>query len=186
MKYTYSIIILIIFSFCNNEKTTTQDKLESPSVEINADSLYKIKYEELKLKYNAFEINDDSLKFSYQLEELIQSTKKPIIISGIVIDIIKQNEDFKIIVKYSLAGNFEIKTVIKIDKYNFLKFKYDLKERYNKGCFIINPISITPLYPILKAESGSDSDDADLIYDFYDNVIKLEGQLIDYYINDLD
>lgn len=186
MKYTYLIIIVIIFSYCNNEKSTKPDNLENASVVLNTDSLYKIKYEDLKLKYNAFEINDDSLNFTYELEELIKSTKNPIIISGRVIDIIKHNEDYKIIVKYSLAGNFQIKSVINIDKYNFLKFKFDLKERYNIGYFIINPISITPLYPILKAENGSDDEDADLTYDFHENVLKLEGQLIDYYIKDLD
>ncbi|MDP1971415.1 hypothetical protein [Sediminibacterium sp.] len=182
MKYTYLIIIVIFFSYCNNEKSTPPVNQDNTSLELNKDSLYKIKFEELKQKYSALEIDDDSLNFTYELDDFIKTLKSPIIISGRVIDILKHNEDYKIIVKYSYGGNFEIMTVINIDKYNFLKFKFDLKERYDKGYFIINPISIKPLYPILKAENGSDEDDADLTYDFNDNVVKLEGQLIDYYI----
>lgn len=182
MKYTYLIIIVIFFSYCNNEKSTPPVNQDNTILELNKDSLYKIKFEELKQKYSALEIDDDSLNFTYELDDFIKTLKSPIIISGRVIDILKHNEDYKIIVKYSYGGNFEIMTVINIDKYNFLKFKFDLKERYDKGYFIINPISIKPLYPILKAENGSDEDDADLTYDFNDNVVKLEGQLIDYYI----
>ena len=184
MKYIYTILIIISFTFCNDKEINSEDSsiiTLRDEIKIN-DSLNDLNFEKLKTKYNGVLLNNDSINFTYEVEDLIKSSKRPILIKGMIIDIIKNNEGYKLIITYSFSGVFYIKSVLNIDELLFSKLKTQLRGKYNDGYFVFTPISITTLSPMLKAmnissESISTENDADLTYDLDEIVLKLEGQL---------
>lgn len=222
-KNALSIIItlVVIFSFIwvimkfptDNMKTKKQiaeeEALELVSFERTKDSIINLdtlNYQNLKSKYNAVEINFDTTDFTYEIEDRIKSSKRPLLLEGRVIDIINnkenessnykglnQNKVYKIIATYesvSIYKKFIIKVIIDINETMFTKLIVLTNKRgqrmsnYNSEYFyfVINPKSFTKLSPILKAENGTNvEDNVELYYDIDEVVFKLEGTLVDFY-----
>ena len=196
----------------DNIKTKKQiieeDALELESYKRTQDSLINLdtlNYQNLKSKYNALEINFDTTDFTYEIEDRIKSSKKPLLLEGRIIDIINnkgnessnykglnQNKVYKIIAAYesvSTYKKFNIKVVIDINKTMFTKLIAVTNKRINRMSdnseyfyFLINPKSFTKLSPILKAENGINEENVELYYDIDEVVFKLEGTLVDFYI----
>ena len=212
------IIILVVFSLgiwvlmnfrTDNIKTNKEEALESSSYKRTQDSLVNLdtlNYLNLKSKYNAVEINFDTTDFTYEIEDIIESSKKPLLLEGRIIDIIykkesessaykglNKNKVYKIIATYesvSIHKKFNIKVIIDIDETMFTKLIVLTNKRgerisnYNSEYFyfVINPKSFTKLSPILKAENGTNvEDNVELYYDIDEVVFKLEGTLVDFY-----
>jgi len=102
IKYIFTILIIISFTFCNNKETIS---VESNTIALRNeikknDSLNDLNFENLKSKYNGVLLNNDSLNFTYEVEELIKSSKRPLLIKGMIIDIIKNKEGYKLIITY--------------------------------------------------------------------------------------
>ena len=206
-----SLIWVIMKYPTDNIKTKKQiaeeDALELASYKRTQDSLINLdtlNYQNLKSKYNAVEINFDTTDFTYEIEDRIESSKKPLLLEGRIIDIINnkgsessdykglnQNKVYKIIASYesvSIYKKFNIKVVIDINETMFTKLIAVTNKRINRMSdnseyfyFLINPKSFTKLSPILKAENGINEDNVELYYDIDEVVFKLEGTLVDFY-----
>ena len=212
------IIILVLFSLgiwalmkvrTDNIKTNKEEELRLSSYKRTEDSLITLdtlNYQNLKSKYNAVEINFDTIDFTYEIEDRIESSKKPILLEGRIIDIINkkesesspykglnQNKVYKIIAtneSVSIHKKFNIKVIIDINETMFTKLIALTNNRINRMSdynseyfyFLINPKSFTKLSPILKADNGiNEEDNVELYYDIDEVVFKLEGTLVDFY-----
>lgn len=210
------IIILVLFSLgvwvlmkfrTDNIKTNKEDALELASYKRIQDSLINLdtlNYQNLKNKYNAVEINFDTTDFTYEIEDRIESSKKPLLLEGRIIDIINNkgsessdykglnhNKVYKIIAAYesvSIYKKFNIKVIIDINETMFTKLIEVTNKRINRMSdnseyfyFLINPKLFTKLSPILKGENGIDEDNIELYYDIDEEFFKLEGTLVDFY-----
>jgi hypothetical protein len=207
---SFSLGIWVLMKFrTDNIKTNKEEELRLSSYKRTEDSLITLdtlNYQNLKSKYNAVEINLDTTDFSYEIEDRIESSKKPILLEGRIIDIINkkgsessaykglsQNKVYKIIATYesvSIHKKFNIKVIIDINETMFTKLIALTNNRINRMSdynseyfyFLINPKSFTKLSPILKAENGiNEEDNVELYYDIDEVVFKLEGTLVDFY-----
>ena len=216
MKLLKILIALIIFSSLiwlltkSNKESTEKKKEESlqseswKKIEDSVIYLDKLNYQNLKSKYDAVDINFDTTDFTYEIEDRIGSSKKPLLIEGRIIDVINkkssesnlynglnQNKVHKIIAAYESESNykkFNIKMIIDINETMFTKLITIINKRKNRRgdnseyiYFLINPKSFTTLFPILKAENGINEDNVELYYDIDEVVFKLEGTLVDFY-----
>jgi hypothetical protein len=204
------IISLLWFIIKSNKENTEKNKeksLESASWERTRDSLINLdtlNYKKLKNKYDAVDINFDTTDFTYEIEDRIESSKKPLLLEGRIIDIINnkasesspykglnQNKVHTIIAAYesvSIYKKFNIKVIVNINDTMFTKLIAIINKRKNRTSdnseyfyFLINPKSFTTLFPILKAENGINEDNVELYYDIDEVVSKLEGTIIDFY-----
>jgi hypothetical protein len=149
MKLLKILIALIIFSSLiwlltkSNKESTERKKEESlqseswKKIEDSVIYLDKLNYQNLKSKYDAVDINFDTTDFTYEIEDRIGSSKKPLLIEGRIIDVINkkssesnlynglnQNKVHKIIAAYESESNykkFNIKMIIDINETMFTK-----------------------------------------------------------------
>jgi len=203
-----SLGILVLMNFrTDNIKTNKEDALGLANSKKTKDSLINLdtlNYQNLKSKYNAVEINIDTTDFTYEIEDRIESSKKPLLLEARIIDIINkresesspykglsQNKSHKIIAAYesvSIYKKFNIKVILDINDTMFTKLISIINERKNIASnnseyfyFLINPKSFTTLFPILKGENSFNEDNVELYYDIDEVVFKLEGTLVDFY-----
>jgi len=191
MKIRYVFVFLISFflTYCSDNKpdnTILNNSIldDSPKSNLqNYDSLNNLNVLNLRNKYNAIEIENDSSNFTYEFQGLIDSTKLPILIEGFIIDILKSGKGFQLLVSYSYRNLHKIKVIINVDIILFEKLKSDLNGFLTRGSFVIKVNSINSSYPILTSEKATDGEDSDLTYHFSEYLIKINGDLIDYNIH---
>lgn len=152
------------------------------------DTLNKTEANNLTLKLNAISGKDSSLKFTYQLQEIVQKGNQQISFIGNITDITKVDSNYVLKIygtfaKQDCFGEISVSP----DIFKKLYTQFDLKSSIRKGCFIFKPKSIksSSLLTIDSEVSGGETiDDAttDLTYDFNDVILFLKGNLIDYYM----
>jgi|694.fasta_scaffold09086_4 hypothetical protein len=186
-----SISIWVIMKFrADNINANKEEALETEIRSKTKDSLINLdtlNYLNLKAKYDAIELDLDTLNFTYEIEELIKSYKNPIIIEGKIIDI----ENKKTIELYSnseleLNDGYKLKTIIAfkrisrkiiidlildIDEPLFMKFIPMFKERKNYS--LKNSKNVYFLFST-KSINKELNDEEKCIF-------KIEGKLIDFY-----
>lgn len=190
----------------DNIKANKQEALESNSFKKTEDSLLNLdtlNYNILKNKYNAIGLDFDTVNFTYEIEDRIKSSKRPIILEARLIDIVNQkgfnlNSNYEIENndKYKIIANHEhqnwpqkinMKLVIDINKKLFYKLMVIINERKNylKNSryiyFLVAPQSISSLSTDLDAKIGFDKNESEIFRRTEEMFVKLEGKLIDFY-----
>ena len=186
-----SISIWVILKFrADNINTNKKEALESEITSKTKDSLINLdtlNYRNLKTKYDAIELDLDTLNFTYEIEELIKSYKNPILIEGKIIDIenkktieLYSNSELKLNDGYKLktikafnriSRKIRIDLILDIDELLFMKFIPMFNERKNYSLknskhvyFLISPKSI-----------NTELNDEEKF------ILKIEGKLVDFY-----
>lgn len=173
-------LALFIFVSCNSEKKEIpkERKLTSYEIQNQLDSINDISANEFARKYNAISGLDIDLGFTYQIEDSIHSSGKPISIIGQISDIVRKDSNMI----FTIKGYFSEKKCISeilvtSEQFNdFFKITKPQND-YATYCFIINlnKISSKSLLSI-KAE-GEDQ----LDYNFNKQILLASGKLINMY-----
>lgn len=175
-------MLIAVLSNCNSEKSNDGiTNISSLASLNNLDSINSINSENLKLYHNAIDIKLDSSYYTYEFEKFVNLNKGNLFLKGNIIDILKSKNGYKIILS-TTKRTFLIKSIINTDSLTLVKLRGQSKHKINSGYFIIKVNSITTLFPTLEAEIASD-DEAELSFDISNKVVKLNGDLIDFYIN---
>lgn len=186
------IAISLMVASCGQEKKEPTKQKSEVQVQYDRqkqlDTLNKNEAANLVAKLNAIQSKDNGLKFTYQIQEIVKDSSRPISAIGNITDIIQKDGIyvFKIYGRFSKRDClFEISATPEM----FLKILNQLDPKYSlhKGCFIFKPTSIksSSLLTIDSEVSGGESiDDAEsnLTYDFNDAILFFKGNLIDYYV----
>lgn len=184
-------IITIIFTSCAEE-----EKKESPTDTVkvtieenqNLDSLNKSEYIKL-IKYNdAVSVQDTTIIYTYQLQELLSKTKKPIALPGLLRDITKKDSNYILKVnrgfsKYRYFGEIALTP----EQFKNFSFKLNSKNSSKSGCFLFKPTSIkaNSLLTIDSQANVESLEDysSELTYDFGRTLLFIKGDLIDFYLD---
>ena len=175
-----TILALTIFLSCNTEKKEIPKEKKQTSYEIQnqLDSINDISANSFARKYNAISGSDINLGFTYQIEDSIRSSGKPISIIGQISDIVRKDSNMI----FTIKGYFSEKKCISeimVTSEQFNDFFKSIKPKndYATYCFIIhlNKISSKSLLTI-KTE-GEDQ----LDYNFNKQILLASGKLINIY-----
>lgn len=190
MKYIQIITIITLFTFysCGSD-VKIDPKTDSIANENYKDSIRtlnnNLQYDNLKQKYNAYEIENDSLGYTFQLDDYLSKTKRPIIIKGLIVDVYKSNTNYIVLLSYVLFKGEIISAKISIDESNFGALKNELDnpngDDYQYATFIVNECKFKTSIPKLVAENKSDEDtDAILSYNYRSMIKIVEGKILDF------
>lgn len=174
------------------KKTEFEIKYEKEQL---IDTLNKNESTNITAKFNAFSGRDSSVKFTYQLQEILKENIIPVSFVGRINDISQKNGNYFLKI-YGKFSNQICYAEILVSPQEFEKFKKQLnpKLKYEKGCFIFKPTSINSSSMLTidsklnideTAETAEDANaraEAELTYDFIDNLLFLKGNLVDYYL----
>jgi len=187
------IITSLLIASCGQEKK--QPSKDSWKVRYEKqkqlDTLNLTKAEEFSKTANAIIGWDITNQFTYSLQELSESTQRPISFIGEIKDIIKKDSSYilKVVNTNSESSkNFVAEISVNTNMFQTIKSKLDPNES-NEGCFIFQVIKISSHLPILKSEiesNGEDMEDASsyLTLDFDESLVKLQGKLITFFMYD--
>lgn len=152
------------------------------------DTLNKNEASNLALRLNAISGKDSTLKFTYQLQEIVQKNNQSVSFIGNITDITKVDSNYILKIygtfaKQDCFGEISVSS----DVFQKLYSQLDLKSSIRKGCFIFKPTSIksSSLLTIDSEVSGGETIDdvtTELTYDFNDVILFFKGNLIDYYM----
>ena len=190
MKYIPIIAIITLFTFysCGSD-VKVDTKTDSISNENYKDSMRTLnndlQYDNLKQKYNAYEIENDSLGYTFQLDDYLSKTNRPIIIKGLIVDVYKSNTNYIVLLSYVLLKGKIISAKISIDESNFSALKNELDnpngDNFQYATFIVNDCKFKTSIPKLVAENKSDEDtDAILSYNYRSMIKIVEGKILDF------
>lgn len=211
MKYVLGYILLLIILSCTSshrepeksEYEIRQEKEKTTEI-LNKDEAFK-----LCQKYNAISDWQDSISFTYKMQERLEDTL--IAFTGFISDIVlNRNDPFKkyggYLIKSDPLGIFKT-YVLKVTSYNtectaeilvneiqLKKLESEFsKDEFRTGCFILKVSRIQSMLPVLSSEGdadvygGNDEDGYDynvntnLTYEFEKVLIKFTGSIVDYY-----
>ncbi len=193
----FYLFCCITFLSCGQEKKEPPPKekwQEYYEIEEKLDSLNEKEAYNLTLKFNAISNNDSSLKFTYQLQEIVKENIKLISFIGNINDIIQKDNNFvlKIYGEFAQKRCF-VEILVSPEIFQKIHSKLDPKES-DKGCFIFKPtnIKVRSLLTIdadlstheyaETVEDANASAGAELSYDFEDDLLFFKGTLIDFYL----
>jgi hypothetical protein len=193
-NYSKLLIVLtfIIFNSCKPEKKEPTPKSDweiySEKKDV-LDSLNLSEAEKLIELSNASAGWDTIGRYTYSLQETFENVQKPISFIGRIKDIIKKDSLYVLkIVKTNsrYSENYIAEISVGRNMFNLLKSNL-LAKKSDKGCFIFYVTKVKSSIPILHSEiesSGEFVEDASsyLTLDFDESIIKLEGNLLTYFI----
>lgn len=184
------LISLFIVSCGLENKESAKDKLEVRYDEQKLlDSINMSKAEKISKSLNALTGWDTKDYFTYSIQELFETTSKPISFIGIINDIIKRDTTYLLKVtssNYHSYKTFIAEISVSADMFKELKSKLDPIET-NEGCFIFQVSKVSSSQPVLKSEIESNGDNVEdatsyITFDFDETLIKFQGKLITYFI----
>jgi len=190
-------LTVILLASCNSaEKGPEKSKLEiSWDKQEQLDTLNQKQSFTISKKFNAIENNDSTIKFTYQIQELVEKYNKPISFIGRIIDITQQDSSYVLKI-YGRFTKRECFAEISVSPQQFydLNKQFDPKSSSNKGCFIFKSTSIKSSSMLTIDSDVSTDDDAqtveeanenassELTYDFHGILLFFKGNLVDFYI----
>lgn len=192
MEKTYQLILLIltICSCGQFKKEPTKSKYEILfDKQKHLDTLNQNEAEKLSKSINANNGWETIGKFTYALQDSLESDPRPISFTGRIKDIIKKDSLY-ILKVVNTRRTFFKKYVAEIsvdkDAFQILKSKLN-SNKENEGCFIFQVRKVSSYLPILKSEidfSSEDIEDASsyLTLDFDESLVKLQGKLVTYFL----
>lgn len=191
LKKTFLAALALYIFACKQEikeKTNENWEIDYDNRK-RVDSLNLLNSEKIIKISNANTSWDTLETFTYELQELFESDKRPISFTGIIKDIIKKDSSYilKVINTTFKTTNYHVAEInVSANIFKEIQSKLD-PNQINKGCFIFNVTKTTSHIPLLKSEIEKNNDNAedassDLTFDFSESLIKLEGRLINYYI----
>lgn len=139
-------------------------------------------------KYDAIQLGDNELKFTYQIQELLNDSNKVISISGYIRDIIQVKGEFVFrLVTEFMDKEFIAEIFVEKGKFQNVKSQLESESPNLNGCFIFKPIKLrsSPLlsiYPEVNYGDTRDDDETNLIYQFDGTIYLVKGEMIDYYL----
>ena len=184
-----SITTLTIASCAQETKEPLKDKSEIRyEKKKQLDTLNNSEAANLTSKLNAIQSEHNNLKFTYQIQEVVKDSSRPISVIGYITDIV-QKDSIYIFKIYGFFSEKDCIFEINVSSEIFQKIfnQLDPKSSLQKVCFIFKPTSVksSSLLTIDSEVSGGETiDDAetDLTYDFTNIILLFKGNLIDYYV----
>lgn len=187
----------MVFASCND----TKNEPEKSEFEIRwekqeqLDTLNQNEAITLSKKFDAITNNDSTIKFTYQIQEIVKKYNKLISFIGYINDISQQDSNYVLKIYGKLAGQ-ECLSEILISPQQFYELNKQLgiKSSRNKGCFIFKPTSIksssllTIDSDVLTDENAETAEEAntnassELTYNFHNVLLFLRGNLVDFYV----
>lgn len=191
------MLILLTTSCSESKKESAKSKYEIRLEKQKAlDSLNQLESSNLVSRFNALTNPDNSVKFTYQLQENAKNNK-PILFTGFIRDIISTDNNY-ILKVYGVFGNqdFFIEILTSPEQFNEIKKRLDseLDSYDDEGSFIVKLTSIrsSSLLEIdsdyttneteENLEDNSNDASSQLTYN-YNVLLLLKGQLLDFHIN---
>lgn len=194
-SFSQSLLILIclfIISCGQEKKEPPKDQWEVRyDKQKQLDTLNLIEAEKLSKSSNALPGWDTTKHFTYSIQELFETSSRPISFIGVIKDIIKKDSIYLLKVASSNSQSnktFIAEISVNTDVFQELKLKLDPAET-NEGCFIFQVTKISSNQPILKSEVESNGDNVEdassyLTLDFDETLIKFQGRLATYFLYD--
>lgn len=173
----YFIVLIILFSLISNctnqKKNSPTNSSQNEKKYLKRDSiptLDTIKESNFKKKYHLIKEILLSDQYTYEIQETIKLNSDTIMLEGLIIDIIKNKNDFYVLEVHKETGLCNYKIDIIIDNNTFIKIKSQIKsdDILREGCFILKITSI-------KSET---------FYSDYKRYVKIESSIIDYDLQD--
>jgi hypothetical protein len=185
------LIVCIIISSCGQDRPKTYEERREARYEKQKqlDSLNLIESQKLSKVSNSIIDWDTADYYTVTLQDIFDTTSRPISFIGEIKDIIRVDSIFILKVISSNPKNYAdyIADIYVDDKiYQEVKSKISIKGD-NEGCFIFQVEKITSHHPVLKSEIEPDGYDvenasSDIIINFDKRLIKFHGRLVDYFI----
>ncbi len=186
--YSYLILALIFVLFscgsCNHQNDDDISELRK-SIELSNE-----KETSFIKKYDAIQLGDNELKFTYQIQELLNDSNKVISISGYIRDIIQVKGDFAFrVVTEFMDKEFIAEILVAKGKFQKVKSQLESESPNLNGCFIFRPTKVrsSPLlsiYPEVNYGETRDDDESSLSYQFDGTIYMVKGEMIDYYLKE--
>ena len=163
IKYKPLVYLAVIFFTSCNE---TQNETEKNEYEIRSykqerlDSLNESQAINLSKQLNAITNKDSTLKFTYQIQELVKRNNTPISVIGYIKHIILKDSSYIL----KIHGTFGIEEyfgeiLISSGQFHELNKQLYPKSSYNQGCFIFRPTTIKSSSMLkINSEVSTDSD----------------------------
>jgi len=188
----------IAFISCGQEKKEEPPKDKSEiryEKRKQLDTLNQNEAISLTNKYAAITGNDSTLKFTYQLQEIIKENNKVISLIGNINDVVQKESNFVL----RISGRLGKRTcfgevIVSPEIFQKLKDQLNSKLPLNKCCFIIKPTSIrsgsllnidADVHTNDDAETVEDANasaEAELTYDYDHLLLFIKGSLVDIYM----
>jgi hypothetical protein len=179
-----------LMAFACGERKSQKTKSEIQNEKRKTlDSLNEAEAKKLAMSFDANIDWDTTYCFTYSIQELFEANTRPVSFTGEINDVFKKDSLYILkIVNSNWKASKQFIAEISIDKRAFQQLKSKLNpEEDNQGCFIFRVTKITSHSPVLKSEidpNGESVDDASsyLTLDFYESIVKLEGNLVSCYL----
>lgn len=186
-----AFLVAVVLLSCGQEKKEPPKKEEWEvryDKQKQLDTLNRDEAANLTTRHNAIPSKDNSLKFTYQIQEIVKDSGKTISIIGNITDVIQKEGNY-ILKIYGVFSKKESICEISVSTETFQKIynQFDPKYSTQKGCFVFKPTSIESSSQLSigsEVSGGETIDDAEssLTYDFNDVILFFKGNLVDYYV----
>jgi len=181
MRLLLLTVVILSMIGCSSATSNEKQLTEYEQKKIT-DSLYKLEGEALKNKYNAIG-KLDTIKYSHQLQGLLNNNTYPVIMYGKITDISKSDKDYVIHVSSSENGtSSSYIAAIKADSSEIKKIESSIyrKDNIRFGYFVFKAEGFKRYYTKIDSEVGDDSESSYLFLDTDRYLTSIDGILIDY------
>jgi hypothetical protein len=191
-KIILMFVLSFVFAYCgeSEKEIPKSDYQIQKEKEKRFDTLNLIQAYNLARKNSAISDWDTAPGFTYQLQEKFENTSRLISFLGEIDDIVKKDSSFFLKIASSNFQAFKtFSAEISISPQTLETLEESMnKKKSRKGCFILNVTRIISSSPILSSDvesTGETPEDAIsyLTYDDDETLIKIYGNLKDFYIN---